>query len=105
VVALSNAAQGLVNTYRYDPSGALAEGNEGIDNGFRARGASGWVDDGNGLVFTGSQYQFPAVGLTLPAAANPAPPVPGIAPAFNGGGACLVQGVTACAMANARRDR
>jgi hypothetical protein len=105
VVAVSNAAQGLVDTYRYDPSGTLAEANEGIENGYRARAAAGWLDDGNGLLFTGLQYQFPAVGLTLPAAANPAPPEPGIAPAFGGGGACLMQGASVCALASARRDR
>jgi YD repeat-containing protein len=105
VVALSNAAKGIVNTYRYDPMGALAEMNEGIENGFRARGAAGWVDDGNGLVFTGSQYQDAAVGVTLPGAANPAPPATGIAPALSGGGACVVQGMAGCAAASARRDR
>jgi YD repeat-containing protein len=104
VVALSNAAQGIVNSYRYDPTGTLAETNEGIENGFRARGAAGWVDDGNGLVYTGTQYQY-AAGLTLPALANPEPPTVGIAPSFGGGGACLVQGVTACGAASARRDR
>jgi hypothetical protein len=101
VVALSNAAKGIVNSYRYDPSGALAEANEGIENGFRARGAAGWVDDGNGLVFTGSQYQYAAVGLTLPAAANPAPPAAGIAPALREGGACMIRGIAACANARA----
>jgi YD repeat-containing protein len=105
VVALSNAAQGIVNTYRYDPSGTLAGANEGIENDLKAHGATGWVDDGNGLVFTGSRYQYGAAGLTLPAGANPAPPAVGIAPAFGGGGACLVQGVAACGAASARRDR
>jgi YD repeat-containing protein len=105
VVALSNLAKGVVNSYRYDPAGTLAEANEGIENEMKARGSSGWVDDGNGLVFTGSEYQYAAAGLALPAAANPAPPAPGIAPAFSGGGACLVQGITACGMASARRGR
>lgn len=91
VVALSNTAQGVVNTYRYDPSGTLAEANETVDNSFRAHGATGWVDDGNGLVFTGTEYRYPAVGLTLPGTADPAPPAPGI------GGICVVQGIAVCA--------
>jgi YD repeat-containing protein len=101
VVALSNPAQGLVNTYRYDPTGILAETNEAVENDLRARATAGWIDDGNGLVYTGSGYLDAAVGLTMRAAANPAPPVAGIAPAFGGNGACVTQGVTVCT----RRER
>ena len=37
-----------------------------VENLFHARGESGWVDEGNGLLFTGSQFQFPELRLTLP---------------------------------------
>jgi uncharacterized protein RhaS with RHS repeats len=105
VVALSNPAQGVVDTYRYDPSGILAESNETIPNSLRSHGAAGWIDDGNGLVFTGTAYLYPAFGLTLPATANPAPPPAGITPSFGGAGACLTQGVAACAAGNAGRNQ
>ncbi len=102
VVAVSNPAQGVVNAYRYDPAGLLAGASETIENGFRARGERGWMDDGNGLEFTGTAYRYPAAGLTLPATANPAPPVPGLAPALGGGGACILQGSVLCSLASGR---
>ena len=102
VVALSNAAKGVVNSYRYDPMGTLAVANETVENSLRASGAAGWVDDANGLVFTGTQYQYPGAGLTLAATASPAPPAAGIAPPFSGGGACFVQGIPACGASSGR---
>ena len=83
-VALSNPTAGVVNRYRYDPQGRLVSSKEGVENVFRARGEAGWMDDGNGLLFTGSQFQFPELRLTLPGTADvvaagpqPAAPAPG----------------------------
>jgi hypothetical protein len=76
-----------------------------VENMFRARGEAGWMDDGNGLVFTGSAYQFPELRLTLPAAADPSPPVPDLSPQFPGAGACFLQGVSSCLFATGGRDR
>ena len=105
VVALSNPAKGVVNTYRYDPLGRLTVSNEAVENLFRARGESGWVDDGNGLIYTGSAFQFPELRLALPAVADPSPPVPSLLPRFTGAAACFVEGVAECAFATAGRDR
>uniref|UniRef100_Q01T13 YD repeat protein n=1 Tax=Solibacter usitatus (strain Ellin6076) TaxID=234267 RepID=Q01T13_SOLUE len=105
VVAVSNATAGVVNQYRYDPLGRLIASHEGVENLFHARGAAGWADDGNGLLFTGSEYQLPELRLTLPAAADPTPPIPDLRPAFGGAGACFFEGVANCAAGSARRDR
>ena len=75
-VALSNPTAGVVNTYRYDAQGRLVSAKEGVENLFHARGEAGWMDEGNGLLFTGSQFQFPELRLTLPATADVSPPVP-----------------------------
>ena len=104
-VALSNPTAGVVNTYRYDAQGRLVSANEGVENMFRAHGESGWVDDGNGLLFTGSQFQFPELRLALPATADASPPVPGILPQFSGLGACFFEGVANCLAATGRRTR
>ncbi len=104
-VALSNPTAGVVNTYRYDPQGRLAASNEGVENMFRARGEAGWMDDGNGLLFTGSQFQFPELRLTLPATAGVSPAVPGIQPQLSGAGACFFEGVANCLAATGRRTR
>jgi YD repeat-containing protein len=104
-VALSNPTAGVVNTYRYDTQGRLVSANEGVENMFRARGESGWTDDGNGLLFTGSQFQFPELRLTLPGTADAAPPVPGILPQFSGLGACFFDGVANCLDGTGRRTR
>jgi YD repeat-containing protein len=104
-VALSSPTAGVVNTYRYDPQGRLVSANEGVDNVFRARGESGWMDDGNGLLFTGSQFQFPELRLTLPATADLSPPAPGLQPQLSGVGACFFEGVANCLAATGRRTR
>jgi YD repeat-containing protein len=104
-VALSNPTVGVVNTYRYDAQGRLVSTNEGVENTFRAHGESGWVDDGNGLLYTGSQFQFPELRLTLPATADAAPPVPALLPQFSGLGACFFDGVANCLPATAGRTR
>jgi YD repeat-containing protein len=104
-VALSNPTAGVVNTYRYDAQGRLVSANEGVDNVFRARGESGWMDDGNGLLFTGTQFQFPELRLTLPAAADVSPPVPALLPPLSGVGACFFEGVANCLAATGRRTR
>jgi YD repeat-containing protein len=104
-VALSNPTAGVVNTYRYDAQGRLVSANEGVENMFRAHGESGWTDDGNGLLFTGSQFQFPELRLALPGTAGAAPPAPGLLPQFSGMGACFFEGVANCLAATGRRTR
>ena len=96
VVAVSNPSAGVVNTYRYDPAGLLVASNESVENMFRAHGESGWVDDGNGLILNSSGFLFPELRLTLPATADPAPPVPDLMPQFSGAGSCFVEGVGVC---------
>jgi YD repeat-containing protein len=104
-VALSNPTAGVVNTYRYDAQGRLVSATEGTDNMFRARGESGWMDDGNGLLFTGSQFLFPELRLTLPASTDASPPVPGLLPQLSGVGACFFEGVANCLAGTGRRAR
>jgi YD repeat-containing protein len=105
VVAVSNPSSGVVNKYRYDPLGRLAGSNEGVENDLRAHGESGWIDDGNGLVFDGAGYRFQDLGLTLPAVADPSPPAPDLLPRVTGAGACFVEGVANCAFASGRGNR
>jgi len=107
VVAVSNPTAGVVNQYRYDGAavGRLVSANEGVENMFRARGESGWMDDGDGLLFTGRAYQFPELRLTLPAVADPSPPTPRVLPEFSGAGACFLEGVAICRFATGRRER
>ena len=105
VVAVSTQASGVVNQYRYNARGLLVSSNEGVENLFRARGEAGWVDDGNGLLFTGEAFQFPELRLTLPAAADPAPALPDLTPKFTGAGACFTEGVANCLFATGRRER
>jgi YD repeat-containing protein len=105
VVALSTPTGGVVNEYRYDPTGLLIASNEIVENMFRARGQAGWMDDGNGLVFTNRLYQFPELRLTLPATADPSPPAANLSPQFPGAGACFFQGVSSCLVATGGRDR
>jgi hypothetical protein len=76
-----------------------------VENMFRAHGSAGWMDDGNGLVFTNSLYQFPELRLTLPAAADPSPPAAGLSPQFTGAGACFFQGVSSCLAATGGRNQ
>jgi len=105
VVALSTPTGGVVNEYRYDPTGLLIGSNEIVENMFRARGQAGWMDDGNGLVFTNRLYQFPELRLTLPATADPSPPATGLSPQFPGAGACFFKGISNCLFATGGRDR
>jgi YD repeat-containing protein len=105
VVALSTPTGGVVNEYRYDPLGRLMASSEIVENMFRAHGSAGWMDDGNGLVFTNSLYQFPELRLTLPAAADPSPPAAGLSPQFTGAGACFFQGVSSCLAATGGRNQ
>ena len=104
-VAMSNPSAGVVNTYRYDAQGRLISTKEGVENIFRARGEAGWVDQGNGLLFTGAQFQFPELRLTLPSAYDPSPPVPDLQPQLSGAGACFLEGVPNCLAATGRRTR
>ncbi len=104
-VALSNPTAGVVNQYRYDPTGRLLASGEGVENLFRARGEAGWADDGNGLLFTGTQFQVPELRLTLPASADPAPPVPDLTPQLPGIATCFLSGVSVCPAATGGRLR
>jgi YD repeat-containing protein len=104
-VALSNATAGVVNTYRYDAQGRLLAATEGTDNVFRAHGEAGWTDEGNGLLFTGGQFQFSELRLTLAGRADLSPPVPDLLPPLNGAGACFFEGVANCLAATGRRTR
>jgi hypothetical protein len=63
------------------------------------------MDDGNGLLFTGSQFQFPELRLALPATADAAPPVPELLPHLWGVGACFFEGVANCLPVAAGRVR
>ena len=90
VVAVSNTSAGVVNRYRYNPAGRLVSSSEGVENAFRARGEAGWMDDGNGLLYTGSGYWVPDLRLMLPAVVDLAPPEPRLAPALSGAGALFV---------------
>jgi YD repeat-containing protein len=102
-VAISSPSAGVVNSYRYDPAGRLASRTETIENPFRARGESGAVDDGNGLIYSNGVFQFPELRLILPASADPSPPLPRILPKMAGAGACFFEGIPECAPAAGRR--
>ncbi len=104
VVAVSNPAENVVNRYRYDPAGLLVASDETVENPFRARGEAGWMDDGNGLLFTGREFRFPELRLTLPAAVDLAPPPARLLPALPGAGECFLKGVANCAFATGRRE-
>ncbi len=105
VVALSNPTAGVVNAYRYDPLGRLVSSNETVPNLFHAHGLRGWVDDGDGLLFTGSRYLFPDLRLSLPGLVELWPPAPGLTPQLTGAGACFIDGVRNCAFATGRRSQ
>jgi hypothetical protein len=104
-VAVSNPTKGVVNTYRYDATGRLAATSEAVDNIFRARGEAGWVDEGNGLIFNGRDYQFPELRLTLPGTAEISAPGSDLKPQLGGLGTCFLEPVSACLPASGRRTR
>ncbi|MEO8594672.1 MAG: DUF6531 domain-containing protein [Candidatus Solibacter sp.] len=104
-VALSTPAKGVVNTYRYDTRGNLLAASEGVDNPFRARGESGWLDDGAGLLFTGSRYVLPELRLSLNGIIDLAAPLPELQPQLSGLGACFLEGVATCQALSGRRAR
>ena len=95
---------GVVNTYRYDAQGRLISTKEGVENMFRARGEAGWMDQGNGLLFTGTQFQFPELRLTLPSVYDPSPPVPDLRPQLSGAGACFFEGVAQLSRCHGKED-
>jgi YD repeat-containing protein len=103
VVAMSNTVAGVVNKYRYGPGGNLIAMEESVDNPFRARGELGWIDDGNGLIFTGTEFRYPDLRLVLPAAADPAPPAPETRPGVRGLAACFFEGVSGCGFSGGRK--
>jgi YD repeat-containing protein len=95
-VALSTPAKGVVNTYRYDLRGNLIAASEGVENMFRVRGEQGWIDDGSGLEFTGSQYVLPELHLSLPSAIDLSPPLVDVGLQLTGLGSCFLEGVASC---------
>jgi YD repeat-containing protein len=103
VVALSNPAAGVVNRYRYDPLGRLVASDEGVDNAFRARGAAGVIDDGNGLLYADGQYVAPDIRVGLNGSIDIRPPVPDLSPTLSPQGNCLLRGIGECALAGAGR--
>jgi YD repeat-containing protein len=105
VVAVSNPAAGVVNRYRYDAAGQLVTADETVENSFRARGQAGWMDDGNGLLFTGGEYRLPDLRLTLPAAVDLSPPPARLLPPLEGASACFLEGIGNCSFATGRRDQ
>jgi YD repeat-containing protein len=97
------AAEGIVANYRYDAAGNIVASQETNYNRlFTAGGSAGLVDEGGGLIFTGSEFRFPELRLTLPSTADPSPPVPDLRPTLRGAGACFFEGVTRCAFASGR---
>ena len=105
VVAVSSATSGIVNRYRYDPLGNLMASDESVENDLRARGQSGWVDDGNGLLYGDGNFYVPELRRTLAGLVSLDPPAPRIVPAFAGPGACFVDGVAKCAISSGRRTQ
>jgi YD repeat-containing protein len=105
VVAVSNTSAGVVNRYRYDPAGRLISSIEGVENAFRARGEAGWMDDGDGLLYTGTAFLLPDLRVTLPATVSVGAPAPDamLTPRLAGAGACFMDGVASCAFASGRR--
>jgi YD repeat-containing protein len=103
VVALSNPAAGVVNRYRYDPLGRLAANEETVENAFRARGAAGVIDDGNGLLYADGQYVAPDIQVRLNGSVDIRPPVPDLVPNLAPPGNCLLKGIGECALAGAGR--
>ena len=104
VVAISTS-KGVVNAYRYDPLGRLVSSMESVPNLFRAHGERGWVDDGDGLLFTGRDYLFPDLRLKLPGFLYLWPPAPSLGLKLSGAGACFMEGVANCTFATGGRDR
>jgi len=76
-----------------------------VDNPFHARGESGWVEDANGLLFTGKDYQLTELRLTLPGSAEIAAPGSDLKPQLGGVGACFLEPVSACLSTGGRRTR
>jgi YD repeat-containing protein len=106
VVALSSPSAGVVNRYRYDPLGKLMASDESVENSFRQGGQTGWVDDGDGLLYADSNYYSPDLRRTLPGTVVLEPPNPAaIVPRFAGPGACFFEGVADCDAAAGRRTR
>jgi YD repeat-containing protein len=106
VVALSSPASGVVNRYRYDPLGKLLASDETVENSFRQMGQSGWVDDGDGLLYADGNYYSPDLRRTLPGTVVLEPPNPAaIVPRFSGPAACFFDGVSDCEIAAGRRTR
>lgn len=104
-VALTNPAAGVVNRYRYDALGRMVASEEGVENGFRARGAAGVIDDGDGLLYADGQYVMPELRVTLPGAIDIRPPSADLTPPLPAPGMCLWRGVAACPLAGARRQQ
>jgi len=106
VVALSSPSSGVVNRYRYDPLGRLMASDESVENSFRQMGQTGWVDDGDGLLYGDGNYYSPDLRRTLPGTVMLEPPnTAAIVPRFAGAGACFFDGLTDCEASAGRRTR
>ncbi|MCL5743328.1 MAG: DUF6531 domain-containing protein [Acidobacteria bacterium] len=103
VVALTDPSAGVVNRYRYDPLGKLAAADEAVENPFRMRGESGWMDDGNGLLYRDGAFYFPDLRAVLRGSVELSPPYPRLLPNFPPAAACFTEGVAACQFAGGRR--
>ncbi len=102
-VAVSTAESGVLNRYRYDPLGRLIAAEEAVENLFRARGESGWVDDGDGLLYGGGAYHHQEYGLSLAGSIRLAPPRPAVLPRLRGAASCFIDGVAECALGERTR--
>jgi YD repeat-containing protein len=96
------APEGPVAKYRYDASGNLIASSGTVIDLVQAGGTAGWLSEGS-LVFTGSEFRFPELRLTLPASADPSPPAPELRPQLRGAGTCFLEGVGNCAFVRRQR--
>ncbi|MDP9372012.1 MAG: DNRLRE domain-containing protein [Chloroflexota bacterium] len=62
VVALTDGAGNVVNTYAYDPYGNITSSTEVVPNPWRFGGSYGAYTDSTGLVKIGQRYYDPSVG-------------------------------------------
>jgi YD repeat-containing protein len=103
VVAVSNPTAGVVNRYRYDPLGVLISSDEGVENLFRARGAAGVADDGNGLLFADGRFVYPELRVELRGSIDLNPPTPELMPPLAPAASCLFVGIPDCSLASGGR--
>jgi YD repeat-containing protein len=101
VVAVSTPAGGVVNRYRYDPTGRLSAAEEQVENPFRARGEAGWIDDGNDVIYGDGVYHLPELKVAVNGSVSIAPPEPSLTPPLDPTTACFLRGL-GCAAGRAK---